>query len=106
PRPAPRWRLNRSTQPPTRSQPGATPRRRRGGTCFAARPTSSTSVPTRWAGTPHARGGRGRGGARGDGLADELARALAREGGKTLAEAVGEPRRAAAILRYYGGQTL
>ncbi len=35
-----------------------------------------------------------------------IGRDLAREEGKTLAEAVGETRRAAAILRYYGGQTL
>ena len=38
--------------------------------------------------------------------ADEVGRDLAREEGKTLAEAVGETRRAVAILRYYAGQTL
>jgi aldehyde dehydrogenase (NAD+) len=37
--------------------------------------------------------------------ADEIGREFAREEGKTLAEAVGETRRAAAILRYYAGQT-
>jgi alpha-ketoglutaric semialdehyde dehydrogenase len=41
-----------------------------------------------------------------DERADAIGRDLAREEGKTLAEAVGETRRAAAILRYYGGQTL
>ncbi len=41
-----------------------------------------------------------------DERADEIGRDLAREEGKTLAEAVGETRRAAAILRYYAGQTL
>jgi alpha-ketoglutaric semialdehyde dehydrogenase len=35
-----------------------------------------------------------------------IGRDLAREEGKTLAEAVAETRRAAAILRYYAGQTL
>ncbi|MFL5912488.1 MAG: aldehyde dehydrogenase family protein [Gaiellaceae bacterium] len=38
--------------------------------------------------------------------ADEVGRDLAREEGKTLAEGVGETRRAVAILRYYAGQTL
>jgi len=38
--------------------------------------------------------------------ADAIGRDLAREEGKTLAEAVGETRRAAAIFRYYAGQTL
>jgi acyl-CoA reductase-like NAD-dependent aldehyde dehydrogenase len=37
--------------------------------------------------------------------ADEIGRELAREEGKTLAEAVGETRRAAAIFRYYAGQS-
>lgn len=37
---------------------------------------------------------------------DDVARDLAREEGKTLAEAFGETRRAVAILRYYAGQTL
>jgi alpha-ketoglutaric semialdehyde dehydrogenase len=37
--------------------------------------------------------------------AGEIGRELAREEGKTLAEAVGEARRAAAIFRYYAGQT-
>jgi alpha-ketoglutaric semialdehyde dehydrogenase len=37
--------------------------------------------------------------------AGEIGREFAREEGKTLAEAVGETRRAAAILRYYAGQT-
>jgi alpha-ketoglutaric semialdehyde dehydrogenase len=37
--------------------------------------------------------------------AAEIGRDLAREEGKTFAEAVGETRRAAAILRYYAGQT-
>jgi alpha-ketoglutaric semialdehyde dehydrogenase len=41
-----------------------------------------------------------------DERADEIGRDLAREEGKTLAEALGETRRAAAILRYYAGQTL
>jgi aldehyde dehydrogenase (NAD+) len=41
-----------------------------------------------------------------DERADAIGRDLAREEGKTLAEAVGETRRAAAILRYYSGQTL
>jgi acyl-CoA reductase-like NAD-dependent aldehyde dehydrogenase len=41
-----------------------------------------------------------------DERADTIGRDLAREEGKTLAEAVGETRRAAAILRYYAGQTL
>jgi alpha-ketoglutaric semialdehyde dehydrogenase len=41
-----------------------------------------------------------------DERADAIGRDLAREEGKTLVEAVGETRRAAAILRYYGGQTL
>jgi acyl-CoA reductase-like NAD-dependent aldehyde dehydrogenase len=41
-----------------------------------------------------------------DARAEAIGRDLAREEGKTLAEAVGETRRAAAILRYYGGQTL
>jgi aldehyde dehydrogenase (NAD+) len=41
-----------------------------------------------------------------DERADAIGRDLAREEGKTLAEAVGETRRAAAILRYYAGQTL
>jgi alpha-ketoglutaric semialdehyde dehydrogenase len=38
--------------------------------------------------------------------ADDVGRDLAREEGKTLAEGVGETRRAVAILRYYAGQTL
>jgi aldehyde dehydrogenase (NAD+) len=38
--------------------------------------------------------------------ADPIGRDLAREEGKTLPEAIGETRRAAAILRYYAGQTL
>ena len=38
--------------------------------------------------------------------AEAIGRDLAREEGKTLAEAVGETRRAAAILRYFAGQTL
>jgi acyl-CoA reductase-like NAD-dependent aldehyde dehydrogenase len=38
--------------------------------------------------------------------ADVIGRDLAREEGKTLVEAVGETRRAAAILRYYAAQTL
>ncbi len=37
--------------------------------------------------------------------AGEIGREFAREEGKTLAEAVGETRRAAAILHYYAGQT-
>jgi alpha-ketoglutaric semialdehyde dehydrogenase len=37
---------------------------------------------------------------------DAIGRDLTREEGKTLAEAIGETRRAAAILRYYAGQTL
>src|SRR5205823_2424689 len=41
-----------------------------------------------------------------DERADAIGRDLAREEGKTLAEAVGETRRAAAIFRYYAGQTL
>ena len=41
-----------------------------------------------------------------DARADTIGRDLAREEGKTLGEAVGETRRAAAILRYYAGQTL
>jgi alpha-ketoglutaric semialdehyde dehydrogenase len=41
-----------------------------------------------------------------DGRAETIGRDLTREEGKTLAEAVGETRRAAAILRYYAGQTL
>jgi acyl-CoA reductase-like NAD-dependent aldehyde dehydrogenase len=41
-----------------------------------------------------------------DTRADSIGRDLAREEGKTLAEAIGETRRAAAILRYYAGQTL
>jgi aldehyde dehydrogenase (NAD+) len=41
-----------------------------------------------------------------DGRAEEIGRDLAREEGKTLAEGVGETRRAVAILRYYAGQTL
>ncbi len=41
-----------------------------------------------------------------DERADAIGRDLAREEGKTLAEAAGETRRAAAILRYYAGQTL
>jgi acyl-CoA reductase-like NAD-dependent aldehyde dehydrogenase len=38
--------------------------------------------------------------------AQPIGRDLAREEGKTLAEAIGETQRAAAILRYYAGQTL
>jgi acyl-CoA reductase-like NAD-dependent aldehyde dehydrogenase len=38
--------------------------------------------------------------------ADEVARVLAREEGKALFEALGETKRAVAILRYYAGQTL
>ena len=41
-----------------------------------------------------------------DERAQQIGRDLAREEGKTLAEAVGETRRAAAIIRYYAGQTL
>jgi acyl-CoA reductase-like NAD-dependent aldehyde dehydrogenase len=41
-----------------------------------------------------------------DERADSIGRDLAREEGKTLPEAIGETRRAAAILRYYAGQTL
>jgi alpha-ketoglutaric semialdehyde dehydrogenase len=41
-----------------------------------------------------------------DERADAIGRDLAREEGKTLAEAIGETQRAAAILRYYAGQTL
>jgi acyl-CoA reductase-like NAD-dependent aldehyde dehydrogenase len=41
-----------------------------------------------------------------DERAGAIGRDLAREEGKTLVEAVGETRRAAAILRYYAGQTL
>jgi alpha-ketoglutaric semialdehyde dehydrogenase len=41
-----------------------------------------------------------------DERADEVGRDLAREEGKTLVEAVGETRRAAAIIRYYAAQTL
>jgi acyl-CoA reductase-like NAD-dependent aldehyde dehydrogenase len=41
-----------------------------------------------------------------DERADGIGRDLAREEGKTLAEALGETFRAAAILRYYAGQTL
>jgi alpha-ketoglutaric semialdehyde dehydrogenase len=37
---------------------------------------------------------------------DEVGRDFVREEGKTLAEAVGETRRAVAILRYFAGQTL
>src|SRR5581483_6669989 len=37
---------------------------------------------------------------------EAIGRDLTREEGKTLAEAVGETRRAVAILRYYAGQTL
>ena len=37
--------------------------------------------------------------------ADAVGRDLAREEGKTLAEGIGETRRAAAILRYFAGQT-
>jgi len=38
--------------------------------------------------------------------ADSIGTELTREEGKTLAEGIGETRRAAAILRYYAGQTL
>jgi Aldehyde dehydrogenase family len=41
-----------------------------------------------------------------DERSETIGRDLTREEGKTLAEAVGETRRAAAILRYYAGQTL
>ncbi len=41
-----------------------------------------------------------------DERAEAIGRDLTREEGKTLAEAIGETRRAAAILRYYAGQTL
>jgi acyl-CoA reductase-like NAD-dependent aldehyde dehydrogenase len=41
-----------------------------------------------------------------DERAEPIGLDLAREEGKTLVEAVGETRRAAAILRYYAGQTL
>jgi len=41
-----------------------------------------------------------------DARADTIGRDLAREEGKTLAEAIGETRRAATILRYSAGQTL
>jgi acyl-CoA reductase-like NAD-dependent aldehyde dehydrogenase len=41
-----------------------------------------------------------------DERADKIGRDLAREEGKTLVEAVGETRRAAAIIRYYAAQTL
>jgi alpha-ketoglutaric semialdehyde dehydrogenase len=41
-----------------------------------------------------------------DERAQEIGRDLAREEGKTLVEAIGETRRAAAIIRYYAGQTL
>ena len=41
-----------------------------------------------------------------DQRAETIGRDLAREEGKTLAEAIGEARRAAAIVRYYAGQTL
>jgi aldehyde dehydrogenase (NAD+) len=41
-----------------------------------------------------------------DERAETIGRDLAREEGKTLVEAIGETRRAAAILRYYAGQTL
>ena len=41
-----------------------------------------------------------------DERADAIGRDLAREEGKTLAYAIGETRRAGAILRYYAGQTL
>jgi alpha-ketoglutaric semialdehyde dehydrogenase len=41
-----------------------------------------------------------------DERADDIGRDLAREEGKTLVEAVGETRRAAAIIRYYAAQTL
>ena len=38
--------------------------------------------------------------------AEAIGTELSREEGKTLAEGIGETRRAAAILRYYAGQTL
>ena len=41
-----------------------------------------------------------------DDRAESIGRDLAREEGKTLVEAVAETRRAAAIVRYYAGQTL
>jgi aldehyde dehydrogenase (NAD+) len=41
-----------------------------------------------------------------DERAQEIGRDLAREEGKTFAEAVGETKRAAAIIRYYAAQTL
>jgi aldehyde dehydrogenase (NAD+) len=41
-----------------------------------------------------------------DARADDVGREFAREEGKTLAEAVGETRRAVAILRYFAAQTL
>jgi alpha-ketoglutaric semialdehyde dehydrogenase len=41
-----------------------------------------------------------------DGRAEAIGRDLAREEGKTLGEAVGETKRAVAILRYYAGQAL
>ena len=41
-----------------------------------------------------------------DERAEGIGRDLAREEGKTLPEAIGETRRAAAIIRYYAGQTL
>jgi alpha-ketoglutaric semialdehyde dehydrogenase len=41
-----------------------------------------------------------------DERANAIGRDLSREEGKTFAEALGETRRAAAILRYYAGQTL
>jgi alpha-ketoglutaric semialdehyde dehydrogenase len=41
-----------------------------------------------------------------DERAPDIGRDLAREEGKTLVEAIGETRRAAAIIRYYAGQTL
>jgi alpha-ketoglutaric semialdehyde dehydrogenase len=69
---------------------------------------AAASAFTRWRDTPPP--------ARGDVLrraadlvderAETIGRDLTREEGKTLAEAIGETRRAAAILRYYAGQTL
>ncbi|HXI17684.1 MAG TPA: aldehyde dehydrogenase family protein [Chloroflexota bacterium] len=41
-----------------------------------------------------------------DQRAEQVGRDLTREEGKTLAEGIGETRRAVAILRYYAGQTL
>lgn len=41
-----------------------------------------------------------------EGWAEQVGRDLAREEGKTLAEGIGETRRAVAILRYFAGQTL